>query len=189
MAELQYDSPQLIAQNLHNFYLRKKHQNLQILDVGCGSGLCGQAIKKYIKNCQIIGVDISQKMLDKASEKNVYYKLLKRDISDCFDDIKHLFDVVVSSDVFTYFGSLDSLFKNIADSILNNGIFSFTYSLNNENENDFFLMPSSRFVHSSKYVEKLLQKNKFTILKNEEKILRKEGEKDIKGRVILAIKA
>jgi len=189
LAELQYDSPQLIAQNLYEFYSRKNHQNLQILDVGCGSGLCGQAIKKYIKNCQITGVDISQKMLDKASEKKVYYRLLKEDITDCFSSVKCVFDVIVSSDVFTYFGSLDSLFKNIADSILSNGIFSFTYSLNNENENDFFLMPSSRFVHSPKYVEKLLQKNKFAILKNEEKILRKEGEKDIKGRVVLAIKA
>ena len=49
-------------------------------------------------------------------------------------------------------------------------------------------MPSSRFVHSLKYVENLLKTNKFVVVKKEEKVLRKEGEKDVVGYVILAQK-
>ena len=49
-------------------------------------------------------------------------------------------------------------------------------------------MPSSRFVHSVKYVEKSLSDCGFLIIKNEEKILRKEGEKNVVGRVVVAQK-
>ena len=49
-------------------------------------------------------------------------------------------------------------------------------------------MPSSRFVHSLKYIEKTLACCGFSIIKNEEKILRKEGEKDVVGRVVVAQK-
>lgn len=189
LAELGYDSPKNIAHCLGTFLKEKSDKKLKILDLGCGSGLCGKEIRKNIKECRLVGVDISANMLQEAKLKNVYDKLIKSNITDCFKIIKSKFDVVAASDVFTYFGRLNLLFSSIADSLKKGGVFVFTVSLNKQNDKDFFLMPSSRFVHSAEYVEKTLADSGFFIVKNEEKILRKEGEKDVVGRIFLSIKS
>ncbi len=188
LSELNYDSPNIIAQYLKECFNNKKNQNLSILDMGCGSGLCGKQLKKIFKKSRLIGVDISSQMLMKAEEKNVYDELVKSDITDCFCGDNLTFDIVVASDVFTYFGNLDFVFKKVDSLLCKNGLFAFTVSENNLNKKDFFLMPSSRFIHSIKYVENMLKKYDFSIMKNECKILRKEGDKDVMGRVILAEK-
>jgi predicted TPR repeat methyltransferase len=77
------------------------------------------------------------------------------------------------------------VFKKVASLVCKNGVFIFTISENKINENDYFLMPSSRFVHSQKYVENMIKKYAYIVIKNERKILRKEGDKDIVGQVYL----
>lgn len=49
------------------------------LDLGCGTGLSGQAIST-ISDC-IVGVDLSPAMVRRATEKNVYRRLLVGDIT------------------------------------------------------------------------------------------------------------
>ena len=119
---------------------------MQILDIGCGSGLCGFEIKKRFPESQIIGVDISAQMLQKAAEKNIYSKLIKSEINDYFSGCCNVFDVVVASDVLTYFGCIDSLFNSIKNILNFRGFFVFTISTDTTNKYDYFLMPSSRFL-------------------------------------------
>lgn len=188
LAELNYDSPNIIAQYLSEYFDKKKNENLTILDIGCGSGLCGECIKKIFKKSVLTGVDISSQMLIKAGEKNVYNKLVKSDIISCFCNKNSAYDVVVASDVLTYFGDLDSIFKKVDSLIYKNGVFIFTISENKMNKNDFFLMSSSRFVHTSKYVESVVKKFEFKVIKKAKKVLRKEGEKDVEGIIYLVKK-
>ncbi len=188
LAELEYDSPQYIADSLAFVWAAKTDDKKRILDLGCGSGLCGKFVRKIFPESQIWGIDISANMLQEADKKNVYSELLKSDIDDCFYLIKHKFDAVVSADVFTYFGALDSVFFHVADSLYPQGVFAFTISQNTFNQKPYFLTPSSRFVHNDKYIEQLLETNGFNLLKKEKKVLRKEGEKDVIGWVFLSIK-
>lgn len=183
--ELEYDSPKIIAQYLQEFLMPKNNDKISILDLGCGSGLCGKYIKKIFKKSRIVGVDISAQMLKIAKAKNVYDELVKSDITDCFNSKNSVFDVVVASDVLTYFGDLDLIFKKVDSVLYQNGVFAFTISENKINNNDYFLMPSSRFVHTQKYVENEIKKYNFEVVKNEKKILRKEGDKDVVGIVYL----
>ena len=44
-----------------------------------------------------------------------------------------------------------------------NGLFAFTVSDNTENNKDYFMVPSGRFVHNINYVEKLLVKDGFPL--------------------------
>ena len=188
LKNLNYDSPKLIAKNLSEYFNEKKHENLSFLDLGCGSGLCGKELKKIFKKSSIIGVDISSQMLAKAKDKNVYNKLVKDDITTCFCNDNMVFDVVMAADVLTYFGKLDSVLKKVDSLICKNGVFIFTVSENNINSDEYFLTPSSRFVHSIKYIEKMLKKYGFSIVKKEHKILRKEGDNEVKGYVFLVVK-
>lgn len=185
---LEYHSPSEIAQSLKGIFADKKPEKIRVLDLGCGSGLCGKYIKEQMPETDITGVDISEKMLVEAEAKKVYDKLVKSDLMSCFDNIKNKFDAVVASDVLTYFGSLDSLFACVADSLIKGGVFIFTVSINTTNSKDWFLQPCSRFAHNEKYVGKMIAKNGFEIIKNEEKILRREGDKNVVGRLISAYK-
>jgi len=185
---LQYDSPKIIAEYLYEHFNTKNKKNISILDLGCGSGLCGKYIKNKLTKVQLYGVDISAKMLEKAAEKNVYDNLLQSDITDCFTKEKLVFDAVVASDVLTYFGELETLFKKVDSLLKKNSAFIFTVTENKTNDFDFFLMPSSRFVHSEKYVDSIIKKYNFKVKKSDKKILRKEGDKDIEGIIYQVIK-
>lgn len=186
LKELGYKSPEMIAEKTARFWKKNNIKNPLVLDLGCGSGLFGIALKKKIKNCRIFGVDMSSKMLSEAAAKNVYEGLKKDEIIHYLETSSEKFETIIAADVLTYFGKLDSLMEKVSDSLKKNGLFAFTISENTASEKDYVLMPSSRFVHAPKYVEKLLLKNGFDIVSNEQKTLRKEGDKNVLGRLILA---
>lgn len=187
LSALGYDSPRQIATELSSI-LTDKNEQLSLLDLGCGSGLCAEAILKEYPRLQITGVDISAHMLHQASLKNLYSCLIKKEITAYLNSDNTTFDGVISADVLTYFGALDSLFLSVSHHIKSGGFFIFTISENNLNNQDYFLLPSSRFVHDFAYVEKSLSSSGFE-LKNLRCItLRREGDKDVFGGIFTAVK-
>ena len=185
---LNYCAPQLIEQELHRILFSKKITKLSILDAGCGTGLCGGFLKKYARFHGLYGVDISEKMLQKAAQKKCYDKLIKQDLEAYFAHNKKQFDLIVSSDVLTYFGDLKNIINGFHNSLKKNGRIILTVSKNNVNENDYFLHPSGRFLHHRKYIENLLKNSGFQIENFSENILRNEGDKPVFGYVVSALK-
>jgi len=188
LAELDYSVPKILAQILSIYLQQNPQLTTSILDLGCGSGLCASAIKNKLPNSTFFGVDISAKMLAKAQAKKIYNALFKYDISECFNKLKIKANIIVSADVLTYFGRLDELFSKIYAYLPAGGIFAFSISLNFINDDDYFLLPDSRFVHSPKYIKQLLNNTGFFVVEKHDCKLRKEGDKDIMGSIILAIK-
>lgn len=185
---LNYQAPQLIAEELEQIYTDKKRPSLRILDAGCGTGFCGGFLKKYAHGKMLYGVDISEKMLEKAASKKVYDKLIRADLESFFFEDKTTFDLIVSADVFTYFGDLQKVIKGCCESLAENGRILFTVSVNNLNDSPYYLHTSGRFLHHKNYIENLLQKNGFFIEKTDEKFLRNEGENKVFGYLISARK-
>lgn len=66
-----YHTPRRIAEALR---LYKDDINGPVLDFGCGTGISGVALT-MVGFDQIHGTDITEEMLNKANEKNVYRKL------------------------------------------------------------------------------------------------------------------
>ncbi len=187
--DLNYQSPQDIADILDaHFSAVGNSKKMRILDLGCGSGLCGKYLAAKSFCGDIFGVDLSAQMVHEASKKNIYKQLIKDDIISFLSKENFGFDIIVAADVLTYFGALDSIINLVKKSLNNEGIFAFSISQNSLNQKEFFLTPSSRFVHTLSYVKKVLQNNDFAMLKIEDKVLRTEGGKDIKGYIIMAQK-
>ena len=188
LRELDYVVPSLIAEFVKTSLKSKLFQKRQILDLGCGTGLCASELKKYFPNEEFYGVDVSEKMLDFAGKKNIYKELYLDDVVGFLEDTQKVYDVVIAGDVLTYFGELKTLFRLLVKTVRAKGLFCFSISKNTYNQSDYFLTPSGRFVHSIVYVRRLLKYYGFEVLKQEEHVLRREGVKDVNGYIILAQK-
>ncbi len=100
-SKVEYEGPQNVAKALRAYLPEVDGLKIRVLDAGCGSGLVGAACRD-IGFTQLVGIDLSTGMLDKAAEKNGLYQELK--VADLtkpvpFDD--NTFDAVVSCGVFT----------------------------------------------------------------------------------------
>ena len=68
--------------------------------MGCGTGLLGTEIKNHCSKLE--GIDLSNKMLALAKQKDVYDKLSQFDIVEYLSTMPLGFDHYVASDVFVY---------------------------------------------------------------------------------------
>ena len=77
-----------------------KNKKSKILDAGCGTGLVGQILhKKNYKN--LVGVDFSQEMIDRAHKKNVYQSLGLCDLTEILEFEDGCFDAIICAGTFT----------------------------------------------------------------------------------------
>ena len=97
-----------------------------ILDLGCGFG---EHCKRFVESGakKVIGIDISEKMLEIAKEENsdskiTYINMPMENISQ----LNEKFDIVVSSLAFHYVEDFSGVVKNIYDMLNENGIFLFS---------------------------------------------------------------
>lgn len=184
LRNLEYRVPEYINAFLKRFYGWKIFRNLEILDLGCGTGLVGEYLAGYVGKGHIYGVDLSAGMLKKAQQKNIYSKLFCGDILHFLNDKISCLDLITAADVFIYFGNLDSLFAKMNQALKKGGRAIFSISQNRINERDYFLHASGRFVHSWGYITHILQRNGFRLEKVKEEILRYENGEPVFGWII-----
>ena len=188
LSELNYRVPELLATKLKEHLKTKLFKKRRILDLGCGTGLCAQALKTYFPNEEFYGVDISEQMLHEAEKKNIYKELFTDDILNFAENNTIPYHAVIAGDVLTYLGDLKPIFRALTQTVKFQGYFAFSISKNTLNNNDYFLTPSGRFIHSISYIMRLLKYCGFKALSSEETVLRMEGEKEVMGYVIIAQK-
>lgn len=188
LQNLDYQVPDIIADFVAGFYGKKWFKNLTILDLGCGTGICGTFLKNYARWRGLDGVDLSKRMLQKARERQAYGYLYCDEILHYLNRTQKCYNLMVAADVFTYFGKLDSLFKKMNLRLAKKGRIIFSITQNNVNDQDYFLHSSGRFIHSDSYLKNILKKTGFEIEKVELKKLREEGDSPVMGWVVAAQK-
>ena len=177
--KLEYKTPNLITE-----LIVAKNPNIQlgsVLDLGCGTGLIGDEIKKYCSNLE--GVDLSKQMLKIASAKNIYDKLEHKDIVKYLSTENLDFNYFISTDVLVYVGELSKIFQLIKSRNKSKG--KFVFSTEHTDRDGFFLEKSGRYSHSKKYIEGLCEKFGFNLSHFETINLRKNKGKFIVGGLYL----
>ena len=101
LASLSYRAPALVAAMLEDSGLQPS-KSLDVLDAGCGTGLCGPLVAPYAR--RLTGVDLSAGMLARAKEKNVYDALVQGELTEYLRGSSDAFDLIVSADTLVYFG-------------------------------------------------------------------------------------
>jgi predicted TPR repeat methyltransferase len=154
LARLHYRAPALVAGALDGSGLAAARA-LDVLDAGCGTGLCGPLLAPYAR--RLVGVDLSQGMLERAREKTVYDDLLQAELTTFLRGAAGGFDVIVSADTLVYFGALDEVVTAAADALRPGGVLVFTLEeATSADVETYELRPHGRYTHQAAYVERLL---------------------------------
>lgn len=186
LSGLNYQAPDLIASAVKELSL---NDSLTALDLGCGTGLCAQALQKLnLCPSNFTGIDLSPEMLKKAEQRKLYTNLIQADILSFLPENENRFDLVVSADVFTYLGDLSEVFSGLAKAVKTSGRIVFTVSENTESTEGYALEPSGRFMHGKEYILNGLNKNGFNVEKIHSVELRQELGKPVYGLLVVARK-
>jgi predicted TPR repeat methyltransferase len=173
--KLDYKTPKIITEMI---VAKKPDTSLgSILDLGCGTGLIGDEIKKFCT--RLDGIDLSKSMLKIAKAKNVYDKLQHQDIIEYLSTEDLNFDYFISADVFVYVGDLRDIFRLIKSRNKSGG--KFVFSTEHTDRDGFFLEQTGRYSHSKKYIESLCVKFGYKLSHFETVNLRKNKDKFIIG--------
>jgi len=152
------------------------------LDLGCGTGLCAPFLKPLARH--LTGVDLSQRMLDKASELELYDALACADIGESLRANQQArYGLVLAADVFVYFGDLAPAFALIKEALQPGGWFAF--SVETADGDGYAILPSNRYAHAPAYVERVAAAAGFGIVETSTAALRQEHGQDVPGRLFL----
>jgi len=179
--DLEYKTPQLLF-DLVRPYLT---EGMNVLDLGCGTGLGSQLYRPFAK--QLTGVDVSSKMLEKAAEKKIYDRLKVFNILQDWA-FSQRFDVIYSADVFVYFGNLDPIITSAASWLVDGGILAFSVERLEDNRADYRLFPSGRYAHARTYIQDCLRRHGLQLIEETKAAIRKESGNQVKGLLIVAKK-
>ncbi len=153
------------------------------LDLGCGTGLCAPFLRPLARH--VTGVDLSQRMLDKAAELGLYDDLACADIVDWLADRPASCDLAVAADVIVYIGDLAPLFARVRRALRAGGLFAFSCEALDDDARGFALQPSNRFAHAPGYVQRTAQAAGFDIVASERAVLRQDHGRAVDGHLVL----
>jgi predicted TPR repeat methyltransferase len=186
LAKLAYRAPALVSAMLDDAGLEASRR-LDVLDAGCGTGLCGPLISSYAR--RLTGVDLSAGMLAQAKEKNIYDELLQTELTEYLRGQTEAFDVIVSADTLVYFGGLEEVVAAAAGALRPEGLLIFTLEHGvGESAPDHRLQTHGRFAHARPYVERVLGNCGFAVDIGQAE-LRLESGVPVQGLVVRARKA
>jgi predicted TPR repeat methyltransferase/predicted negative regulator of RcsB-dependent stress response len=178
---LHYDAPQQLCQAYINEALPEK-ASLRVLDLGCGTGLCGQIFKPYAQ--EIIGIDLATDMISIAATKGIYNALHVMSITDALKQFGP-FDLILAADVFPYVGQLDHVLSAIKSALSPNGHVAFTCEKSTQTKT-FDLQKTLRYSHHRQYINDMLTQAKLEVRTFENCILRQQNGKPLNGHLIIA---
>lgn len=187
LARLDYKAPQLVGDELK--CLTNADRKIDILDIGCGTGLCGPIVKPLAST--LVGVDLSAGMLRKAKFRDTYDALHLAELTDFMQKSDATYDAIICVDTFVYFGKLDEAFV-AAESILNADghlIFTVERHTSEESSENFQLQHHGRYSHIDNYLEESLSAAGLVVQSLTQVIPRIELGEPVSGLLVVAGKA
>ncbi len=165
-------------------HIKPIEPNWKILDLGCGTGLCGALFKDWAT--ELVGVDLSPKMLNLAGEKNCFNELVELENVEFLSKFDGRFDLILAADVFIYQGSLDEILSASYRALTSGGLMAFTTEINTAN--NFLLQKTGRFSHAKGYILTLAKRIGFQVISMDVLDTRLQQNQRLKGHYWLLSK-
>lgn len=122
MERMKYDEPQLIAGQLERL-LQGGVLEAPLLDLGCGTGLNGTAVRRFCRRLE--GVDLSPSMLAVAAETSLYDELHQGEAVS-FLHGRTGYGAITAAGLCCFLSDLHPLFEAVARALQADGLFVFT---------------------------------------------------------------
>ncbi len=160
----------------------RPQKRLDILDLGCGTGLCGPLLRPIAGT--LCGVDLSPAMIEKAKARGVYDRLEVCDLVQALRKMPRSFDLLVAADVLIYFGDMMPTFEAAAEALRPGGLFAFTVESGNVDRYELE-QKTRRYVHSKSYLQRLASMFGFKEESFEEIVIRMNAGVPVAGYLVL----
>jgi predicted TPR repeat methyltransferase len=176
---LQYQTPQ----HLRHLYDRvtKALPIKRLLDLGCGTGLSGAAFADIASD--MVGVDLSEAMLAKAQDKQLYQALCRQDIVAYLQQPGESFDAMIAADVLVYLGDLSDFFEQAALRLNDQAWLLCSIEIATT-EVAFELTPNGRFQHALSYIRDSARTSGLQFVRHEKVTLRLQEGQAVEGYII-----
>jgi len=148
LGQLAYAAPRILRELMGMVMARTAKSSLDILDLGCGTGLAGAEFRPLAR--RLDGVDLSPAMIGKARARGIYEALQVADIEAV--PFAGPYDLAIAADTLVYLGDLAPVFRSLHGKLKPDGYFLFTVEA--DTEADYALGPKRRWRHSEAYLRR-----------------------------------
>ena len=104
LIDLGYRVPELLFELVLRIFPMKRTRSRRMyehcLDLGCGTGLAGKFFRCACT--KLTGVDLSEKMIARAADKNIYDALIADDVIRFLEQEKEQYDLLIAADLQLY---------------------------------------------------------------------------------------
>lgn len=185
LKSLDYCAPELLAAAISKKVTVAEEQ-CDILDAGCGTGLCGPYLRPYARH--LVGVDLSTGMLRKATERGIYDDLVTSELTEYLSGCFDAYDIIVAADTLVYFGDLKPLLAGAANALRPNGLLVVSAESRHDDEvaRGFLLQQHGRYCHTAEYLKQTLTDAGLTVRSVALATLRMECGRPVCGIIALA---
>ena len=162
-----------------------------LLDLGCGTGFVAVVLSD-LRFDALVGVDLSQGMLNKAEERGLYTELHHGEVEAFLVADQRLWPIVIAADVLCYFGALESVFAAVRERLTPDGRFLFTVEAAVAERRgaepglqpDWSLERLGRYVHTDHYIRRCAVESGLSVLTIECEALRLEAGAPVPGFIV-----
>lgn len=152
----------------------------RVLDLGCGTGLSGVALKPFATRLE--GLDLSPRMLERARARGIYDALHEADLLDFLPRRPASWDVVAAADVLNYLGDLAPAFAAIRAALRPGGRAALSLE---KGEDGAALHDGLRFRHAPAHAAALAGAAGLAVEARQEATLRQEKGAPVPGLLLL----
>ncbi|MEO0977379.1 MAG: methyltransferase [Pseudomonadota bacterium] len=183
LENLGYRAPDLVAEDVVALAQEKADRFQDVVDLGCGTGLCGPLIRDHC--VRLTGVDLSKGMMQKAAKLEVYDFLVEGElVSFLSDDLPTRFDLAVCVDTLCYIGNLQPFMTALAKALKPGGrLVASVEHLEDSTAQGFRVDSSGRYAHTPDYIRKCAEDASLIYAQDRKEVLRRELGKDVHGLI------
>jgi len=122
----------------------------RILDLGCGTGLVGEAFKDLAVGGRLDGIDLAPRMIEASRARGIYDDLILGDLETVLANPGPSYDLILAADTMIYLGDLSTCFAGVAKRLEPGGFYLF--AVESSDANGWQQTPMNRFRHSEAYL-------------------------------------
>lgn len=183
LKNLDYRAPQVLTDALKSV-LAAADGSLDILDAGCGTGLCAPLLRAQARH--LVGVDLSGGMIEKARARGGYDELVVAELTAYMQAHPDAYDVVISADTLIYFGELMPVLTAAHAALRPGGWLGFTLEVLEGDGDRVELSSSGRYRHTRGHTQAAMEAAGFDGITIGVDTLRKEAGQMVSGWIVLA---